>query len=93
MTNDPSMASAIFKSARWRCDGVESRQSTNASLAALKAASISAAFDLGAVAKGCPVAGLIKVVVSPEVESTDLPLMKLLSFFMFQSLAISPRSN
>lgn len=55
------MASAIFKSARWRCDGVESRHSTNASLAALKAASISAAFDLGAVAKGCPVAGLIKV--------------------------------
>jgi hypothetical protein len=50
-------------------------------------------FDLGAVAKGCPDAGLIKVVVSPEVESTDLPLMKLLSFFMFQSLAISPKSN
>ena len=60
-----SMASAIFNSARWRCDGVESRQSTKASLAALNAESISAAFDLGAVANGWPVAGLIKVVVSP----------------------------
>jgi hypothetical protein len=47
-----SIASAIFSNARWRCEGVESRQSTNASLAALNAASISAAFDLGAVAKG-----------------------------------------
>jgi hypothetical protein len=54
---------------------------------------MSAAFDLGAVAKGCPVAGLTRVVVSPEVDSTDFPLMKLLSFFMFQSLAIRARSN
>jgi hypothetical protein len=59
----------------------------------LYAASISAAFDLGAVAKGCPVAGFTRVVVSPDVESTDLPLTKLLSFFMCPSLAISLKSN
>jgi len=73
-----SIASAIFSRARWRCEGVESRQSTNASLAALNAASISAAFELGAVAKGWPVAGFTRVVVSPDFDSTDLPLMKLL---------------
>jgi hypothetical protein len=59
----------------------------------LNAASISVALDLGAVAKGCPVAGFTRVVVSPEVDSTDFPLMKLLSFFMFQSLAIRTGSN
>ena len=87
------MASAIFSNARWRCEGVESRHSGKASLAALYAASISAAFELGAVAKGCPVAGFTRVVVSPDVDSTDLPLTKLLSFFMCPSLAISLKSN
>ena len=38
--------------------------------------------DFGAVAKGAPVAGLIRVVDSPDFDSTDLPLIKLLSFFM-----------
>ena len=42
--------SAIFNSARCRCDGVESRHPGNASLAARNAASTSAAFDFGAVA-------------------------------------------
>jgi hypothetical protein len=59
----------------------------------LNAESISAAFDLGAVAKGWPVAGFTRVVVSPDCDSTDLPLMKLLSFFMCQSLAIPQESN
>jgi hypothetical protein len=59
----------------------------------LNAASISAAFEFGAVAKGCPVAGFTRVVVSPEVESTDLPFIKLLSFFMCPSLAILWASN
>ena len=38
------------------------------------ALSTSAAFEFGAVANACPVAGLISVVVSPEDESTSLPL-------------------
>ena len=54
---------------------------------------MSAAFELGAVAKGWPVAGFTRVVVSPDVESTDLPLTKLLSFFMCPSLAITGKSN
>ncbi|CAB4647495.1 unannotated protein [freshwater metagenome] len=77
-----SIASAIFSNARWRVEGVESRQCAKASSAALNAASTSAAFDLGAVAKAVPVAGLIRVVDSPDFDSTDFPLMKLLSFFM-----------
>ncbi|CAB4728483.1 unannotated protein [freshwater metagenome] len=65
------MASAIFNSARWRCDGVESLQPGNALLAALKAASTSAALECGAVAKASPVDGFISVVVSPDVLSTE----------------------
>ena len=75
------MASAIFNSAFWRSDGVESRQSVNAPLAAFIALSISAALDFGAVAKGWAVAGLIRVVTSPDALSTDFPLMKFCSFF------------
>ena len=75
------MASAILSSARWRSEGVESRHPGKASLAAFIALSISAAFDLGAVAKATPVDGLISVVVSPDAPSTDLPLMKFCSFF------------
>ena len=58
-----SMASAIFKSARWRSDGVESRHSGKALAAADIALSTSAALEFGAVAKAWPVAGLISVVV------------------------------
>ena len=47
-----SIASAIFKRARWRSDGVESRQSVKALLAAFIALSTSALFEIGAVAKG-----------------------------------------
>ena len=65
-----SIASAILSNARWRCDGVESRHPGNALLAALKAASTSAAFDFGAVAYAEPVDGLISEVVSPDVLST-----------------------
>ena len=75
------MASAIFSSAFWRSEGVESRQSVKALLAAFIALSISAALDFGAVAKGWAVAGLIRVVTSPDVLSTDFPLMKFCSFF------------
>ena len=76
-----SMASAILSKAFWRSEGVESRQSTKAALAAFIALSISAAFDFGAVAKGWAVAGLIRVVTSPDALSTDFPLMKFCSFF------------
>ena len=75
------MASAIFKSARWRSDGVESRHPGKAPLAAFIALSISTSFDLGAVAKASPVEGLISVVVSPDAPSTNFPLMKFCSFF------------
>ena len=77
------MASAIFSSARWRSDGVESRQPGKASLAAFIALSISAALDLGAVANASPVEGLMSVVVSPDAPSTDCPLMKFCNFFTF----------
>ena len=46
------MASAIFKRARWRSEGVESRQSVKALLAAFMALSTSAWFEIGAVANG-----------------------------------------
>jgi hypothetical protein len=46
------MASAIFKSARWRSDGVESLHPSNAAAADFIARSTSAALDFGAVAKG-----------------------------------------
>ena len=75
------MASAIFNNARWRSDGVESRQIGKASLAAFIALSISAAFELGAVANACPVEGFMSVVVSPDALSTTFPLMKFCNFF------------
>ena len=75
------MASAIFKSARWRSEGVESRQIGNAALAAFMARSISAALELGAEANASPVVGLISVVVSPDALSTNFPLTKFCNFF------------
>ena len=77
------MESAILSKARWRSDGVESRQSTNASEAALRALSTSAAFELGAVANSLPVEGLMREVVSPDDESTSFPFTKFCSFFIF----------
>ena len=72
---------------------MESRQPGNASLAALKAASTSAAFDLGARAYSLPVDGLISGELSPDVESTALPLMKLVNFSMELSLPIPSWPN
>ena len=80
-----SIASAIFNRARWRSDGVESRHSVNALAAAVIALSTSAALEFGAVAKAWPVAGLIRVVVAPEVESTNLPFTKFCNFFIVSS--------
>ena len=76
-----SIASAIFRSARWRSEGVESRHSVKALAAADIALSTSAAFEFGAVANASPVAGLISVVVSPDDESTSLPLTKFCRVF------------
>ena len=77
-----SIASAIFKSARWRSDGVESRHSGKALAAADIALSTSAALEFGAVANALPVAGFISVVTSPEEESTSFPFTKFCSFFI-----------
>jgi hypothetical protein len=88
-----SIASAIFNKAFCRCDGVESRHPGNASLAALKAESTSAALDLGARAYSLPVEGFISGELSPDVESTELPLMKLVNFSMELSLPIPPLAN
>ena len=77
-----SIASAILRSARWRSEGVESRHSVKALAAADIALSTSATFEFGAVANACPVAGLISVVVSPDDESTSLPLTKFCNFFI-----------
>ena len=79
------MASAIFNKARWRSDGVESRHPVKAFAAAVIALSTSAALEFGAVAKACPVAGFMRVVVAPEVESTNLPFTKFCNFFIFSS--------
>jgi hypothetical protein len=67
---------------------VESRQIGNASAAAFIAMSTSAAFEFGAVAKTCPVAGLTKSVVLPDFDSTLLPFMKLLNFSMGRDYAL-----
>ena len=88
-----SIASAIFKSARWRCDGVESRHPGNALLAALNAASTSAVLDCGAVAKASPVDGFISVVVSPDLLSTEWPLIKFVNFSMRLSLPTERKAN
>ena len=50
-------------------------------------------FDLGARAYSLPVDGLISGEVSPDVESTALPLMKLFNFSMELSLPIPPLAN
>jgi hypothetical protein len=55
-----SRVSAIRSSARLRSDGVLSRQPSNASEAAAKAAVTSASLEMGAVAKTSPVLGLIR---------------------------------
>ena len=69
-----SNASAIFKSIVWHSDGVVCLKDSKAFAAALMAASTSAAFDLGAVAKGAPVAGFTSTVVSVEALPTAAPL-------------------
>ena len=55
-----SIASAILLIAFWRSPGVLSFQISNALSADFIALSISAAFETGALAKTCPVEGLIK---------------------------------
>ena len=77
-----SNASAIFRRAFWRSAGVESRQDSKAIEAALMAWSTSAAFDIGAVAYGFPVTGLMSSLTLPDLLSKATPLTKFLSCFM-----------
>ena len=79
-----SSASAILFSARWRSEGVVSRHSTNALLAALNALSTSAAPETGAVAYALPVAGLMISLVAPDFAGRDFPSIKLFSFFILR---------
>ena len=76
-----SSASAILSKAFWRVDGVASRHPGNAAAAAFSAASTSASFEFGAVAKTFPVAGFTNSVVLPDLESTDFPFIKFCSAF------------
>ena len=58
-----------------------SRQPGKAAAAALSAASTSASFEFGAVAKTFPVAGFTNSVVLPDLESTNFPFTKFFSTF------------
>jgi hypothetical protein len=55
------------------------------------AISTSAALEFGAVAKTCPVAGLTKSVVLPDLDSTLFPFMKLLNFSMERDYALTAK--
>src|SRR5262245_60338544 len=74
-----STASAIRSSARWRSDGVLSRQASNPASAADIAASTSELPETGVAAKTSPVDGSIRSAYPPSAGSTYSPLMKLRS--------------
>src|ERR1700704_776208 len=80
-----SPASAIFSRARCRCEGVVSRQTSNAAAAAAMAWSTSAGPETGADANTSPVLGSTRSAYPPSDGSTYLAFTKLRSTWVISS--------